>query len=183
MKNQGLFARWEPLNRLLTKWAPDDVKAAVLLKWRNDKADGDQGALSERRWREYRATVEEWLKKQRTPKSNPLVEVVVAYTYPRLDIHVSTQVNHLLKAPFVVHPGTGRVCVPFLAEHAAAFRPEDVPTIQQLLAEFDEHGGDASHTSLQPYIEQFKDVFLRPLQASRLKTEASEDPMDIEDLA
>ena len=38
-------------------------------------------------------------------------EVLAGYAYPRLDVEVSKKMNHLLKAPFCVHPKTGKVGV------------------------------------------------------------------------
>lgn len=97
-------------------------------------------------------------------------DVVFEYAYPRLDIEVSKKLNHLLKSPFVVHPGTGRVCVPINTKALEDFNPLTVPTIQELLQEIDqwkEEDGPSSQehaetvpdwekTSLKPYIEQFK---------------------------
>ena len=52
--------------------------------------------------------------------STVLIEIV------RLDIAVSKGMNHLLKAPFVIHPKTGRVCVPFRVTKVDSFDPEKV---------------------------------------------------------
>jgi DNA primase small subunit len=39
--------------------------------------------------------------------SAAMEDIVLQYTYPRIDAEVSKHRNHLLKAPFCVHPGTG----------------------------------------------------------------------------
>jgi DNA primase small subunit len=62
-------------------------------------------------------------------------DVILQYTYPRIDAEVSKHRNHLLKSPFVVHPGTGRVCVPVNPALAEEFDPETVPTVGELLHE------------------------------------------------
>lgn len=62
-------------------------------------------------------------------------DVVLQYTYPRLDSEVTKHRNHLLKAPFCIHPATGRVCVPVDPSRVDDFNPEKVPTIGQLLRE------------------------------------------------
>lgn len=91
-------------------------------------------------------------------------DIRLEYAYPRLDAEVSKKLNHLLKSPFVVHPGTGRVCVPIDPQAAEPFDPFSVPTVQSLLAEIDAwQGGPADErvqdwqkTSLKPYVEYFK---------------------------
>lgn len=61
------------------------------------------------------------------------VEIMFQYLYPRLDAQVSMHLNHLLKAPFCVHPKTGRICVPIRIEECNKFNPLNVPTIASLI--------------------------------------------------
>jgi DNA primase small subunit len=92
-----------------------------------------------------------------------LTDIVIQYTYPRLDINVSKQMNHLLKAPFVVHPKTGRVCVPIDPEKADAFNPAEVPTIGRLIEDLT-RSNDPRQTSLREYTHYFETSFLQPLE-------------------
>jgi DNA primase small subunit len=65
-----------------------------------------------------------------------LEDVILQYTYPRVDTEVSKHLNHLLKSPFVIHPATGKVCVPLTVTQVEKFDPDrDCPSISQLLRE------------------------------------------------
>ncbi|KAI1636135.1 hypothetical protein F4809DRAFT_650767 [Biscogniauxia mediterranea] len=116
--NEGLRRKWDscPGRGSAAKWADIDAVAKA----------GASGHLDTRALLEAKQ------------------DVVLEYTYPRLDIEVSKKLNHLLKSPFVVHPGTGRVCVPIDASSPGsieAFDPLAVPTVQGLLAEIDAWDG------------------------------------------
>ncbi|KKY21628.1 putative dna primase small subunit [Phaeomoniella chlamydospora] len=82
-------------------------------------------------------------------------DILLEYTYPRLDVEVSKKRIHLLKSPFVVHPGTGRVCVPITSNASEEtrkvenFNPLTVPTVTDLLSEVDNWGKTNDENSSQ----------------------------------
>ena len=89
----------------------------------------------------------------KAPMTHAMEDIILQYTYPRIDAEVSKHRNHLLKAPFCVHPKTGRICVPVDPERIDEFDPELVPTVGLLLRELDattaestgeEHSGSSS---------------------------------------
>lgn len=105
-----------------------------------------------------------------------LPSIVFTYLYPRLDINVSKQTNHLLKSPFCVHPKTGRVCVPIDPYTCEEFDPFKVPTLVELNEEL--NAADGTKSSMTKFIEYFETKFLKPLEAyhlqeSRLQSAAS----------
>jgi DNA primase small subunit len=122
-------------------------------------------------------------------------DILLEYTYPRLDIEVSKHLNHLLKSPFVVHPGTGRVCVPINPKKLSEFDPMDVPTVTELLTEIDEwqptegeNEGkpvpDWEKTRLKPYVEYFRSFIMalmrdeKETKVKRERDEATADAME-----
>jgi len=118
-------------------------------------------------------------------------DIVLEYTYPRLDVEVSKKQNHLLKSPFVIHPGTGRVCVPIDTKRLTKFDPLGVPTVTELLGEIDEFDGrtmkdegekkaqDYEKTSLKPYVDYFRACVVSLLKDEKgVKREREDDPME-----
>lgn len=131
---------------------------------------------------------------------------MLEHTYPRLDTHVTQKLNHLLKSPFVIHPGTGRICVPIDRGRLDEFDPLAVPTLPALVREMDawtaaaQNGGEADasqdggsqevkplvqdweKTSLKPYIEYFRSfvtALMRDERDAAVKRERDEDEPEV----
>ena len=151
---------------------------ALRKKW-----DSAPGRSSSSKWADIDALAETGVSKALDTKAlqNAKIDIILEYTYPRLDVEVSKKQIHLLKSPFVIHPGTGRVCVPIDTKRLKSFDPLGVPTVTELLAEIDdweyvikksEDEGEAKklqdyeRTKLKPYIE-----FFRSYVANLLKEE------------
>lgn len=98
--------------------------------------------------------------------------IMFKYTYPRLDINVSKDIGHLLKAPFCVHPKTGRVCVPFRASEVDSFLPgKHAPVLGELLTEI-ENAGSAT-TEMNKAVSVFKEFVVAIELESRASLKAS----------
>ena len=144
----------------------------------------DTDADGPERWDELQKKVRTYIHRPHRPgqgarnKSvlSAVQRIVFGHVYPRLDVNVSKGMNHLLKAPFCVHPKTGRVCVPIEVERAEEFDPLGVPTVDELEAELNAAGTDAGgeggeeggkkgweRTSLKEYIDIFR-KFVHTLQ-------------------
>lgn len=132
-----------------------------------------QCSNSLQRWNIIQQEVNKAINKgdKKSIRKNLLTEIVLYYTYPRLDINVSKGLNHLLKSPFCIHPKTGRVCVCFSPHKAEEFDPLLVPSVNQLLAEisvFDDNKNEKENideykkTSLKGCVALF-DSFLAKL--------------------
>ena len=110
--------------------------------------------------------------------------LVLTYLYPRIDVNVSTGINHLLKSPWCVHPKTGKyqvlhvllinvfflllcitgkICVPIDPRHPDSFDCTRVPTLTQVINEIgqmqsvgQEEGGSTTPPCLEPFMRTFK---------------------------
>ncbi|KAM7185160.1 eukaryotic and archaeal DNA primase small subunit [Naviculisporaceae sp. PSN 640] len=169
----------------LLKLLPDPQLAESLRK----KWDASPGRSSSSKWADIDAVAKTGASKNLDTRAllDAKQDIVLEYTYPRLDIEVSKKLNHLLKSPFVVHPGTGRVCVPINTKNLEEFDPLSVPTVQELIKEIDEWKNseadgddddaekdgskhpiqDWEKTSLKPHIEQFRSFVIALMKDER----------------
>ncbi|KAK3669895.1 p48 polypeptide of DNA primase [Recurvomyces mirabilis] len=161
LADQDPWASTEQADKILQLLPDKGLTTALQKKW-----DSMPGRTSNQRWADIDAVAEAGHLSTMTAKQ--LVEakqdIRLEYTYPRLDAEVSKKLNHLLKSPFVVHPGTGRVCVPIDTRDLEAFDPLSVPTVTELLREIDEW--DNEHKDSMSADEKAK---VQDWQKTRLK--------------
>ncbi|KAF8070333.1 hypothetical protein FPV67DRAFT_1755283 [Lyophyllum atratum] len=175
LTDQDLFASEEGYQSLLQQ-IPD---SQLVMKLR-DKWSEDPSRCSEDKWIDLKKEIRDSYEKgsaQRMTMAAAMEDIILHYTYPRIDAEVSKHRNHLLKAPFCIHPKTGRVCVPVDPERMEDFDPESVPTVGQLLKELDlvgrsegepgEHHSDWERTSLKPYVDMLDKHALRLMEQVR----------------
>ncbi len=165
--NEALRKKWDaaPDRSSVSKWADIDLLASA----------GASKALEAKSAREALLEAKQ--------------DILLEYTYPRLDVEVSKKQIHLLKSPFVIHPGTGRVCVPIDTKRLAKFDPLGVPTVTELLGEIDKFDvrraseeieevriQDYEKTSLKPYVDYFRSYVAALLKDEKgMKREREED--------
>lgn len=172
---QNPWGSSEQAEKLLQLLPDRQLNDSLRKKW-----DSAPGRSSASKWADIDAVAKTGASKNLDSKAllEAKQDIVLEYTYPRLDIEVSKKLNHLLKSPFVVHPGTGRVCVPIDTKSLEDFDPLGVPTVQGLLQEIDswkevedESAGkpipDWEKTSLKPYVEQFRSFVLALMRDER----------------
>ncbi|GAO50334.1 hypothetical protein G7K_4463-t1 [Saitoella complicata NRRL Y-17804] len=164
LEGQDPWREEEGAEKLLRLLPDRELCDALRKKW-----NAHTGRPSINKWADIDAVASSGASKTLDTKAlmNAKQDIVLEYTYPRLDAEVSKHTNHLLKSPFCVHPKTGRVCVPIDSRRPEEFDPESVPTVTQLLKEIDEWKtkgkedaekiDDWEKTSLKPYVEFFRD--------------------------
>ena len=81
-------------------------------------------------------------------------KLILTFTFPRLDSNVTIGLNHLLKTPFSIHPGTGLISVPIPYHLYDSFPNEWVPEINSLLK-----GEISSIETFEKSIKIFQDFY------------------------
>ncbi|KAF8322188.1 putative DNA primase small subunit [Clavulina sp. PMI_390] len=195
LDDQDCFASkegWETLLKLLPQDETDHVIRRLREKWEEEEDEGENVSSSEK-WKDLRSEGKKMSKEIRRKEFLQIAmeDIILQYMYPRLDMEVTKKRNHLLKAPFCVHPDTGNICVPIDPAKVHEFDPHGVPTIHQLIEELNhikpaesnvdgEHHSDWEQTSLRPYV-QMLDKHVQPIlrETHRANKGSSAQPRDL----
>jgi DNA primase small subunit len=135
LEDQDCFRSTEGWEALLDMIPNPSVVSNLRNQW-----SSSPGLSSTQKWAALKAAVKKFEKNSPAfvQMKYAMEDIILTYTYPRLDAEVSKHRNHLLKAPFCVHPKTGRVCVPVDPERVSEFKMAEVPTVSSLMRELDE---------------------------------------------
>ncbi|KAI9291740.1 prim-pol domain-containing protein [Neoconidiobolus thromboides FSU 785] len=160
IQEQQLFSNRK--RELIAKCLPEENLYLDLLdEWNKNNSNNSQ-----QNWYLLEKFIENKLKLYKNKKINNsllstlLRDIKFQSVYPRLDTNVTININHLLKAPFCIHPSTRRICVPIAIEDIDHFNPLDVPTDSQLINEMNNYSGEhvkneVFKTSLFKYVKLF----------------------------
>lgn len=103
------------------------------------------------------------------------IELLLSLCYPRLDINVSKDIGHLLKAPFCIHEATERVCIPIPSSLLKSFDPASAPRVTDIRREYLK-GACVESSALASHIRFFQTEVVEPL----LLAVTTRVPADIE---
>ncbi|KAJ8752310.1 hypothetical protein K2173_003946 [Erythroxylum novogranatense] len=169
---QQLFSDEERYEKILEMIPDESVTSELRGKWHSNKRSSNlKEDINCVRWEQLKHSLQSGKQKAQGLR-RCVEEIVFSFTYPRLDMEVSKHMNHLLKAPFCIHPKTGRVCVPIDPIHCDEFDPTTVPTLSELFEELNRGGhkidgiDEWDRTSLGESIRFFRSSFLQPLLKS-----------------
>jgi len=137
VKDQDFFGDGSGVDRLMEEIKTDETTKS------NIRKDIEKSNSASEQWQILLSHKNESIKQKGSDK-NFIERIKLSYCYPRIDIKVTEGFNHLLKAPFSVHPKTGKICVPFAAEDVGSFDLDKVPTVYSVRVNPDE---------LKPYVK------------------------------
>ncbi|KAI9332377.1 hypothetical protein BDR26DRAFT_806422 [Obelidium mucronatum] len=158
--NQDILTNPEKWKKIIALIPDEDLRRKFEDHWTNNKKSTPQ-----EKWGQIMGEMQILAKKKPALAATTL-EIMFQYSYPRLDSNVSIGLNHLLKAPFCVHPKTGRVCIPIDPKKCDTFDPFQAPKLVDLvneIAEFDMANpdqmgklADYQKTAMKPHVEYFR---------------------------
>nr|XP_009759536.1 PREDICTED: DNA primase small subunit isoform X1 [Nicotiana sylvestris]XP_009759537.1 PREDICTED: DNA primase small subunit isoform X1 [Nicotiana sylvestris] len=174
LSSQNLFLNEERFEKILEMIPDESITSELRGKWLSNKRSKED--INVVRWEQLKHLLSS---KKGQGHRRCIEEIVFSFTYPRLDMEVSKHMNHLLKAPFCVHPKTGRICIPIDPNKCDELDPSAVPTLSKLIGDLNAGGfiaeGDNGKekgnnkwdgTSFVQCVKYFKEHFLDPLHKS-----------------